>query len=158
MILLALLLAAQPIAIKAARMFDARKGAVTSPGLVVTENDRIVQVGGQPPAGAQVVDLGDATLMPGLMDAHTHVTFEAGKSWYRDSMEGLLRWPAEQAQYAGEYARRTLDAGFTTVRDLGSSDFLDLGLRNAIDAGAIPGPRMFVAIYAIGARGGHADI
>src|SRR5262249_47879239 len=69
-----------------------------------------------------------------------------------------LRWPAEQAQYAGEYARRTLDAGFTTVRDLGSADYLDLGLRNAIDAGAIPGPRMLTAIHAVGARGGHADI
>ena len=158
MILLALVLVAQPVAVKAARMFDARKGAIVQPGLVVVDKDRIVQAGGAAPGDARVIDLGDATLLPGLMDAHTHLTFEAGQSWYRDAMDALLRWPAEQAQYAGEYARRTLDAGFTTVRDLGSADYVDLGLRNAIDSGAIPGPRMLVALYAVGSRGGHADI
>src|SRR3954468_11275812 len=137
MVLLALLLLAQPTAIHAARMFDARKGVIVQPGLVVVEGERIVQVGGTAPAGAQRVELGDATLLPGLMDAHTHLTFESGPSWYRDTMDGLLRWPAEQAQYAAEYARRTLLAGFTTARDLGSGDFLDVGLRNAIEKGAV---------------------
>ncbi|HYR17995.1 MAG TPA: amidohydrolase family protein, partial [Myxococcales bacterium] len=158
MFLLVAVLAASPVALKAARMFDARTGAVVQPALVVVDGKRISRVGGAPPAGAQVIDLGDVTLLPGLIDAHTHLSFEAGPSWYRDTMDILLRWPAEQAQYAAEYARRTLDAGFTTVRDLGSADFLDLGLRNAIDSGAVPGPRMFVSLYAIGSRGGHADL
>ena len=157
MFLAALLLLSQPIAVKAARMFDARKGAVVAPGLVVTDGPRIAQVGGEAPAGAQVIDLGDATLLPGLIDAHTHLSAESGPSWYRDEMSGILRPAAEQAQYAAEYARRTIEAGFTTVRDLGSAEYIDIGLRSAIDKGAVPGPRMMVAVYAIGARGGHAD-
>src|SRR6267142_435364 len=158
MFLLAAILAASPIALKATRMFDARTGAIVQPARVVVEGKRIWRVGGSPPAGAQVIDLGDVTLLPGLIDAQTHLTFEAGPSWYRDTMDSLLRWPTEQAQYAAEYARRTLDAGFTTVRDLGSAEFLDLGLRNAIDSGAVPGPRMIIALSAIGSRGGHADL
>jgi len=158
MFLLAALLLANPVAVKAARLFDARKGAIVQPALVVVDGERITQVGGEPPAGAQLIDLGDATLLPGLMDAHTHLTFESGPSWYRDSMDLLLRWPAEQAQYGAEYARRTLEAGFTAARDLGSGDFLDVGLRNAIDKGHVPGPRMIIAVNAIGSRGGHADL
>src|SRR6266404_5240782 len=146
MFLFLALLAASPVALKAARMFDARPCAILQPAHVVGAGKRISRDGGAPPAGAQVIDLGDVTLLPGLIDAHTHLTFEAGPSWYRDTMDNLLRWPAEQAQYAAEYARRTLDAGFTTVRDLGSAEFLDLGLRNAIDSGAVPGPRMIVAL------------
>src|SRR5262245_65600174 len=123
MVLLALFLLAEPTAVRAARLFDARKGALVEPGLVVVEGERIVQVGGTAPGGAKTIDLGDATLLPGLMDAHTHLTVESGPSWYRDSLDQILRWPAEQAQYAAEYARRTLEAGFTAVRDLGASDF-----------------------------------
>src|SRR5437763_8720316 len=111
--------ARQPLVLKAARLFDARKGVLVQPGLVVVEGDRIAQVGGAAPAAAQVIELGDATLLPGLMDAHTHLTSEAGVSWYRDTMDAILRPPTEQAQYAAEYARRTIEAGFTTVRDLG---------------------------------------
>ena len=158
MFLLVALLVASPVAVKAARLFDATAGRIVQPGLVVVDGDRIAQVGGLAPPSAQVIDLGDATLLPGLIDAHTHLTAEAGPSWYGDTMEGILRWPTEQAQYAAEYARRTLDAGFTTVRDLGAWEFLDLGLRNAIQGGAVPGPRMIIALNAIGSRGGHADL
>jgi len=158
MVLLAVLLLAQPTAIRAARMFDARRGAIVQPGLVVVEGERIVQVGGAVPAGARTIDLGDSTILPGLVDAHTHLTFESGPSWYRDTFDLVLRSPAEQAQYAAEYARRTVEAGFTSVRDLGSSDYLDIGLKKAIDAGAVPGPRMIVAVHAVGSRGGHADL
>ena len=89
MLLLALVLLSQPIALKAARMFDARKGVIVQPGIVVTEGERITQVGGAALAGAQVIDLGDATLLPGLIDAHTHLTFEAGADWYHDDFYAL---------------------------------------------------------------------
>src|SRR6267143_1304369 len=134
----ALLLA--PIVLHAAHLFDARRGTLVSPGVVVVEGDRITQTGGEPPAGAQIIELGDATLLPGLMDAHTHLSFEFGPSWYEDTRLQLMRFPAEQAQYAAEYAKRTVEAGFTTVRDLGSADYVDVGLKKVIDSGAVPGP------------------
>src|SRR2546428_2781108 len=158
MVLLAVLLLAPPPAVRATRMFDARRGVIVQPGLVVVDGERIVQAGGTAPAGARTIDLGDATLLPGLMDAHTHLTFESGPSWYRDSLDLVLRWPAEQAQYAAEYARRTVESGFTAVRDLGAGDFIDVGLKKAIDAGAVVGPRMITAVHPVGRRGGHADI
>jgi imidazolonepropionase-like amidohydrolase len=109
------------------------------------------------PAGATVIDLGDATLLPGLIDAHTHLSFESSLDWKQDQLDALKKPIPEQAIDATEYARRTLLAGFTTVRDLGSSDLIDVGLRNAINAGKVPGPRMLVSVNAIGARGGHCD-
>src|SRR3954468_11457679 len=157
MFLLVALLVANPIAVKAARLFDARTGSLSPSALIVVDGARIARVGGAVPAGAQVVDLGDVTLLPGLIDAHTHLTSESGPSWYRDTMDLLLRWPTEQAQYAGEYARRTLDSGFTPVRDLGAFELIDIGLRNAIESGAVAGPRMITSAAAIGSRGGHAD-
>ncbi len=151
------ILLAALLVLKAAHLFDAHTGKLQSPGLVVVDGDRISQVGGVPPAGAEVIDLGDATLLPGLIDAHTHLTGESTSDWYKDTLDGLLRSPAEQAQYAAVYARRTIEAGFTTVRDLGSNDSIDVGLRNAIAHGDVTGPRMLVAVNAIGATGGHAD-
>ena len=147
------------IVLKAARMFDGTSNAVVSPGLVVVENGRIVAVGEKArlPANAEVIDLGDATLLPGFIDGHVHLSFEASGDWYKDTVDGVLTIAPEQAHQARVYAERTLDAGFTTVRDLGSTEYLSLGLRNAIDKGVIEGPRMQVANYAIGARGGHAD-
>src|ERR1700737_467133 len=151
------ILLAALLVLKAAHMFAAHKGALVSPGLVVVDGERIAQVGGVPPAGAEVIDLGDATLLPGLMDAHTHLASELGPNWYKDTMDNLLRVPAEQAQYGAVYARRTLEAGFTSVRDLGEADYLDVGLKHAIDAGAVVGPRMLVAVHAVGSTAGHAD-
>src|SRR4051812_21594560 len=146
--------------LRAAHLFDARKGTLVSPGAVLVEDARIVKVGADvsAPEGTQTIDLGDSTLLPGLMDAHEHLTFEAGPSWFKDEVELLQRPVTEQAHFASAYARRVLEAGFTTVRDLGSSEYLDLGLRNAIRDGFVVGPRMLVALYPIGARGGHADI
>ena len=103
-----------------------------------------------------MLDLGDATLLPGLMDAHTHLSFESSLDWKQDQLDSLKK-PIPERRSATEYARRTLMAGFTTVRDVGSSDLIDVGLRNAINAGKVPGPRMLVAVYAIGSRGGHCD-
>jgi imidazolonepropionase-like amidohydrolase len=109
------------------------------------------------PSGARVIDFGDATLLPGFIDAHVHLGSQSSDNYYKDWYEGIMRFPAEQALYGAKYAKATLEAGVTTVRDLGSSDWISLGLRNAINSGAIPGPRMLVANNAIGASGGHAD-
>jgi len=149
--------APKTIVLKAARMFDGRSDRIVAPGLVVVEDGRITAVGGGAPAGAEVIDLGDATILPGFIDAHVHLGFEASENWLGDFYSGIMRPPAEQAQYAAMYARRTLEAGFTTVRDVGSRDFVSVGLRNAINAGIAAGPRMLVANHAISATGGHGD-
>jgi imidazolonepropionase-like amidohydrolase len=149
--------APETIVLKAARVFDATGAQLKNNGLVVVRGDRIVAVGGAVPAGARVIDLGDATLLPGFIDAHTHVTMEFEKDYYHFFYSRMMRFPAEQALYAALYARRTLEAGFTTVRNVGAGDFVDIGLRNGINAGIATGPRMLVSAHAIGARGGHVD-
>jgi imidazolonepropionase-like amidohydrolase len=148
-----------PIVLKAARVFTSTSDRVVAPGMVIVVGDHITQVGPNltVPPGAQVIDLGDATLLPGFIDAHVHMAMEGGDDWYRDFYQNALRFPAEQAHYAAKYARVTLEAGFTTVRDVGSQDYVALGLRNAINAGVAEGPRMLIANYGIGSTGGHAD-
>src|SRR5215468_5388231 len=152
--------AAEPVTVlRAAHLNDGKADTVVAPGVVVVSEGKIVAVGSnaQVPTGARVIDLGDATLLPGLMDAHTHLSLESSLDWKQDQLDSLKKPIPEQAIIATEYARRTLLAGFTTVRDLGSSDLIDVGLRNAIQSGKVPGPRMLVAVNAIGARGGHCD-
>lgn len=152
--------AAPPVlALKAARLFDGRSDHWVRGGVVVVAGGKIQAVGAEAaiPPGAQVVDLGDVTLMPGLIDCHTHLSFESSDDYNRDALNRLRRDVAETAIRATVNARRTLMAGFTTVRDVASSDFIDVGLRNAIRDGVIPGPRMLVAVHMLGARGGHAD-
>src|SRR6266513_4556804 len=139
------------IAIKAAHLFDGTSDTVVNNAVVVVTGNRIVGVNVAVPAGAQVIDLGAATLLPGFIDAHVHLTEESGDNYYLDFFHGVMRQPAEQAFYAGSYAKKTLDAGFTTVRNVGAGDYVDVGLRNAINAGLVPGPRMLVAIHAISA-------
>ncbi len=148
---------AQTYVLKAARMFDGRSDKVVSPGMVVVTGDKISAIGGSVPANATVIDLGDATLLPGFIDAHTHLTFEFNPDYNAQRLEDLERSIPEQAIRSTANARKTLMAGFTTVRDVGSSDFLDVGLRNAINAGVVPGPRMLVAVHALGSTGGHCD-
>jgi imidazolonepropionase-like amidohydrolase len=150
---------ARPIVLKAAHLFDSVSGKLSEHGVVVVSGNKIVAVGADSkiPDGAQVIDLGDATLLPGFIDAHVHLSEESSVNWYHDFFDAVMRFPAEQALYGAHYAKITLEAGITTVRDLGSSDYVALGMRNAINAGMIPGPRMLVANYAIGATGGHAD-
>jgi imidazolonepropionase-like amidohydrolase len=145
--------------LKAARLFDGRADRTVTPGVVVVEAGRITGVGPSAavPAGAQVIDLGDATLLPGFIDSHTHMTGQSSDNWLQATVDGLRRTVPESAIRATEYARRTLMAGFTTTRDVGSSDYVDVGLRNAINAGVVPGPHLLVAVHSLGARGGHCD-
>src|SRR5207247_10427256 len=126
---------------------------------VAITGDRITAVGTNAaiPPNAQVIDLGDSTLLPGFIDAHVHLTEESGANWYLDFFQDLMRQPAEQALLATTFARKTIEAGFTTVRNVGASDYVDVGLRNAINNGWVGGPRMLVSGYAIGATGGHGD-
>jgi len=151
--------APKTIVLKAARMFDGKSDSLTKPGLVVITDGKIAAVGtgAAIPSGAEVIDLGDATLLPGFIDAHTHLSMEASDDWKQAALDRLQKPVAEQALDASVNARKTLLAGFTTVRDVGSNDYLDVGLRNAINSGAIVGPRMLVTVHAIGATGGHCD-
>jgi imidazolonepropionase-like amidohydrolase len=151
--------APKPVVLKAAHLFDSVSGKLVDHGVIVVVGRNIQAVGSDTtiPADAQIIDLGDATLLPGFIDAHVHLEGESSDNWYLDFYEGVLRFPAEQALYAAHYAKITLEAGVTTVRDVDSSDYIALGLRNAIRAGMIPGPRMLVSNYAIGSTGGHAD-
>src|SRR5262249_2049155 len=120
--------------LKAARMFDGKSNSVTSPGIVVVAGGKIVGVGASaaPAADAEVVDLGDATLLPGFIDAHTHLTMMYSEDYAREALNGLRKPIPEMALDASVNALTTLLAGFTTVRDVGSRDYLDAGLRNAI--------------------------
>src|SRR5215472_9693294 len=145
--------------VKAARMFDGKGDALTSPGLVVVTDGKIAGVGASAtvPQGAEMIDLGDATLLPGFIDAHTHLTMMYREDYTRAMLDHLQKPIPEMALDASVNARVTLMSGFTTVRDVGSEHYLDAGLRNAINRGVVPGPRMLVAVHAIGATGGHCD-
>ena len=145
--------------LKAARLFDGKSETLSTPAVLVVTGGKIVGVGRAVtiPAGAEVIDLGDATLLPGFIDAHTHLTFPYSDDYNRAQLDNLRKSVAEKALDASVNARVTLLAGFTTVRDVGSSDFLDVGLRNGIANGDVPGPRMLVTVHALGATGGHCD-
>lgn len=150
---------AKPIVLKAARLFDAKSGKLVTPGMVVVSAGKISAVGpsASVPAGAEVIDLGDATLLPGFMDAHTHLSYEASDDWRQDMLDPLQHTVAERTLEAVPRARTTLMAGFTTVREVGAEDFIDLGLRNAIARGNIVGPRIFASTSQLGTTGGHCD-
>ena len=154
----------QTIVLKGARMFDGKSKALVQNGVVIVQADKIVDVGSNlpVPAGAKVIDLGDVTLSPGFMDAHTHLTSDFSGDFNKRRLEQLDLNVSEQAIRAVGYARTTVEAGFTTVRDVGSRfvssrEFVDVALRNAINKGLIVGPRMLVATKGIGATGGHFD-
>jgi imidazolonepropionase-like amidohydrolase len=151
-------LAAERLMIRADRLVDVERGQVETAQAILIEGERIVAVG---PAAtldagnAAVLDLGDVTLLPGLIDAHTHLVNGDPINFY----EGLVRRShIDQAVAAHLYARRTLEAGFTTVRVLGTREYVDVALREAIDSGLVTGPRLFVAGLAITATGGHGDL
>src|SRR5213596_1005628 len=158
------LAADQSVVLKAARMFDGKSNALVQNAVVIVQGDKIVDAGSNLPipSGAQVVDLGDATLSPGFMDAHTHLTLDYSGDYNLRRLHELDLNVSEQAIRATVFARATVEAGFTTVRDLGSRfvgsrEFVDVALRNSINKGLVVGPRMLVATKGIGATGGHFD-
>jgi imidazolonepropionase-like amidohydrolase len=147
--------AQQPTVIRAARMLDVVKGEMIAPAMVVVADGKIRSVGSRDvPAGATTFDLGDVTLLPGLIDAHTHLTFDISGDWVTRSVREL---PADAALRGARNARVTLLAGFTTVRDVGAPGFADVSLMKAIDEGFVVGPRMLPSAHAIGITGGHCD-
>jgi imidazolonepropionase-like amidohydrolase len=156
--------AEQVIVLKAARLFDGKSNALVQNAVVIVQGDKIVDAGNNLPipSGAQVIDLGDATLCPGFMDAHTHLTADFSGNYNEHRLQELDLNVSEHAIRATAFARATVEAGFTTVRDLGSRfvasrEFVDVALRNSINKGVIVGPRMLVATKGIGATGGHFD-
>ncbi len=148
--------AAMPYALHCGHFFDANTGKLLGETTIVTDGTRIKEVkpGRAEAAGARTIDLGDETCLPGLIDAHTHLTDQTSPTGYTDR----FRWNvSDYAIRSTVYARRTLEAGFTTVRNLGDSHNESIALRNAINAAVVPGPRIFTAGKAIGTTGGHAD-
>ena len=133
--------APQKTYVHAGHLLDVKTGKLLDNVLVTIEGDRISSVGsGSAPAGAKVIDLPNATLVPGLIDAHTHITYDPNFGY----QELGVSLPKE-ALIGAKNARLTLEAGFTTVRNLGASGYADVALRDAINEGMVPGPRMDVS-------------
>lgn len=148
----------QPVTvIKAGRIIDTVTGRVLENQTILIEGEMIKAVGPNItiPAGAKVIDLSGMTVLPGLTDSHVHITGQAGGDYY----DSLFRKSfIDEAVTAHIYAKRTLEAGFTTVRNVGSGPFVDVALKNAINRGEIVGPRIIPATIYIGSTGSHGDL
>ena len=142
--------------VKAAKVLDVRSGQLLEDRVIVIRGDKIEQIvpaaQANIPKDARVVDLGRATVLPGLIDAHVHLT---GSKYH--GYQALSVSIPRQALYGAVNARRTLEAGFTTVRNVGAAGYADVALRDAINDGEIPGPRALVSGPALGITGGHCD-
>jgi imidazolonepropionase-like amidohydrolase len=151
------LAAEQFVAVRAGKLVDVVNGKVLTDQTIVIDGERITAVGPTGsvavPEHAQLIDLSKATVLPGLVDTHTHLTGDPRQSGY----QGLGISDIRAALYGARSARITLEAGFTSVRNLGASGFGDVALRDAINDGELPGPRMRVSGYPIGIIGGHCD-
>jgi len=145
--------------IRAGRLFDGTSDTVRQNVVVVVQDDRIQNVGPEGavsiPSGATVIDLSRATVLPGLIDCHTHLGSRADRY---DEIYRFKDTPFQRAFAAVVHARKTLEAGFTTVRDVGSLPFLAVDLRNSINEGLVPGPRIVASGPGISITGGHGDL
>jgi imidazolonepropionase-like amidohydrolase len=145
------------IAVKAGRLLDVRSGGYRQDQLILIQGDRIKAVepaaGTELPAGTKLIDLSNRTVLPGLIDCHTHLTMSPFVGAYRALSMSVPR----EALLGARNARVTLEAGFTTVRNVGASGFSDVALRDAINAGDVPGPRMLVSGPPLSISGGHGD-
>jgi imidazolonepropionase-like amidohydrolase len=144
------------VLVRAGRLVDTLGGTVKTDQDILVEGNLVRQVGPNlaAPAGATVIDLRSRTVLPGLIDCHTHVTSQP-ENYYADIFR---RSPIDVAVRAHVYARRTLEAGFTTIRDVGAAEYIDVALKRAIDEGKVVGPRMAVATLPLSATGGHGDL
>ncbi len=148
--------AAEPVVITAARLVDVLAGKEIVNAQVVIDGDRIMSVGQQGdavPAGARRIDLGNRTMLPGLIDMHVHLSSDPTISGYRTYEFTDNFWTVVGVANA----KKTLEAGFTTVRNVGSANFDDVALKQGIEHGYVPGPRIVPATYALGVTGGHCD-
>ncbi|MGH7529629.1 MAG: amidohydrolase family protein [Gemmatimonadales bacterium] len=151
---------AAPVIVRAGTLIDGTGAAPVANAVIVIENGRITAVGPaanvRVPTGAAAVDLSGWTVLPGFIDAHVHLTGHVigDGDWQH---EDLVESAAQLALLGAAHAQQTLEAGFTTVRNVGAGDFTDLALRNAIDRGWLPGPRMLGAGNSFGINGGHCD-
>ena len=151
--LVALPAVAQDAVLRAERMLDVRSGEIVSPAVVVIENGMIAAVNPDNPPEI-TDDLGDVTLLPGLMDAHTHLSFQLEPGAF---MRSVQETAADEALRGAQMARRTLLAGFTTVRNVGSKWFTGPALARATASGTIDGPEIIPAGWSLGTTGGHCD-
>jgi imidazolonepropionase-like amidohydrolase len=144
------------LVLRADRLLDVEAGRILENVSVLVQGERISEVGEfEAPPSARVLDLGDLTLMPGLIDVHTHLTYDVADDW---AQQPVKEGPADLALRGARNARRTLLAGFTTVRDVGAYDFSDVALMRAVERDWIDGPRVVPSGHMLGITGGHCDI